>query len=196
MSIPPPRLILAITGASGAILGIRALEMLRQANVETHLVITASARVTIAQETDRRVEDIIALASHSYDPEDMGAAIASGSFVTRGMLVVPCSIKTLSAIANSFSHNLVARAADVCLKEGRPLVLAVREAPLHRGHIRLMSLAAKSGAILFPPIPAFYGRPQSLEEVVDGMVGRMLLRLGIDNSAYTRWVGTTPDQQK
>ncbi len=148
-----------------------------------------SARVTISQETDWRVNDVIALASVSYDPGDMGAAIASGSFVTSGMLVVPCSIKTLSAVANSFTHNLVARAADVCLKEGRPLLLAVREAPFHAGHLRLMRLAARAGAIIFPPIPSFYGRPQTLDEVIDNLAGRMLLRLGIDNSAYTRWTG-------
>ncbi len=185
----PHRIILAITGASGAILGIRALHMLREAGVETHLIVSVSARVTIAQETDWRAEDVIALASVSYDPGDMGAAIASGSFVTSGMLVVPCSIKTLSAVANSFTHNLVARAADVCLKEGRPLLLAVREAPFHAGHLRLMRLAARAGAIIFPPIPSFYGRPQTLDEVIDNLLGRMLLRLGIDNSAYTRWTG-------
>ena len=188
-SHPDPRLILAITGASGAILGIRALELLRQAGVETHLIVSQAAQATITQETDWKLEDVLALASVSYDPEDMGAAIASGSFVTYGMLVVPCSIKTLSAIANSFTHNLVARAADVCLKEGRPLLLAVRETPFHPGHLRLMTLAARSGAIIFPPIPSFYGRPQTLDEAIDNLVGRMLLRLGIDNSAYTRWKG-------
>lgn len=185
----PVRIIVAITGASGAILGIRALQMLREAGVETHLIVSDSARTTIVQETDWRAEDVIALASVHYDPEDTGAAIASGSFVSSGMLVAPCSIKTLSAIANSFAHNLVARAADVCLKEGRPLVLAVREAPFHAGHLRLMSLAAKAGAIIFPPIPSFYGRPQTLDEAIDNLVGRILLRLGIDNPAYPRWTG-------
>ncbi len=186
---PTPRLILAITGASGAILGVRALEMLNAAGAETHLIVSEAARATLAQETDRRLEDLVPLAAATYDPGDLGAPVASGSFVTQGMLVAPCSIKTLSAIANSFSHNLVARAADVCLKEGRPLVLAVRETPLHRGHLRLMDLAARAGAVIFPPIPAFYGRPKSLEDAIDNLVGRMLLRMGIENLAYTKWRG-------
>jgi 4-hydroxy-3-polyprenylbenzoate decarboxylase len=122
-----------------------------------------------------------------YEHADIGAAIASGSFVTMGMVVIPCSIKTLSAIANAYSADLLARAADVTLKEGRPLVLVVRETPLHRGHLRLMSLAADSGAIIYPPMPAFYTRPQSLEQMVDNLVGRILARMGIPNDLYDEW---------
>ncbi len=187
-----PPLILAITGASGAIYGVRALELLRQAGVETHLILSAAARVTIAQETDRKVSDVLALADVAHDPRDIGASIASGSFPTRGMLVAPCSIKTLSAIANSYASDLVARAADVTLKEGRPLVLMVRETPLHRGHIRLMDLAARAGAVIFPPVPTFYGHPQTLDEAVTATVARALLRLGIETDAYPRWEGMSP----
>jgi 4-hydroxy-3-polyprenylbenzoate decarboxylase len=183
------RVIVAITGASGSILGVRALELLRQAGVETHLVISAGARLTLLRETGRKIEDVNGLASFFYDPGDLGAAIASGSFITRGMLIVPCSMKTLSAVANSYADNLIVRAADVCLKEGRPLLLAVRETPLHRGHLRLMDLAARAGAIIYPPIPFFYGASQSLDEILTQTVGRMLLRLGIDNPNYPRWIG-------
>jgi 4-hydroxy-3-polyprenylbenzoate decarboxylase len=183
------RVILAITGASGSILGLRLLELLNEAGVETHLVISAGAKLTIPRETGREIAAVAASASYHYETSDLGAAIASGSFVTQGMLIAPCSIKTLSAVANSYADNLIARAADVCLKEGRPLLLAVREAPYHRGHLRLMDLAARAGAIIYPPIPFFYGGPQSLDEVVTQIAGRMLLRLGIDNPAYPRWVG-------
>jgi 4-hydroxy-3-polyprenylbenzoate decarboxylase len=184
---PPNRLVVAITGASGAILGIRLLQALRPLGIETHLVLSAAARVTIAQETDWKASDVLALADVTYNPADIGAAIASGSFATRGMLVIPCSIKTLSAIANSYTDELIARAADVTLKEGRPLILVVRETPLHRGHLRLMRLAAEAGAVIFPPVPAFYARPQGLADVVDDMVGRALARLGIENDLYYRW---------
>jgi 4-hydroxy-3-polyprenylbenzoate decarboxylase len=183
------RVIVAITGASGSILGVRLLELLREAGLETHLVISEGARLTLNRETGQKVEEVADLARYSYDPTDLQAAIASGSFVTRGMFIVPCSIKTLSAVANSYADNLIVRAADVCLKEGRPLLLAVRETPLHRGHLRLMDLAARLGAIIYPPIPFFYGAPQSLDEVITQIAGRMLLRLGIDNPAYPRWVG-------
>lgn len=181
------RLVVAISGASGVILGIRLLEVLKSLPIETHLIISPAARLTIRAETDWDVEAVINLADVSYSPRDIGASIASGSFITRGMMVVPCSIKTLSAIANSYTDDLISRAADVTLKEGRPLLLAVRETPLHRGHLRLMELAARSGAILFPPVPAFYARPRSLEEMVDHLVGRMLARIGIDNEFYLRW---------
>lgn len=157
----PQRLIVGITGASGVVYGIRALEMLKQANIETHLVLSPAARATIAQETNWKISDVIELASVSHDHRDVGAAIASGSFTTMGMLIAPCSIKTLSSVANSFSADLMSRAADVCLKEGRPVLLMVRETPLHLGHIRLLTQAAEAGAIIFPPAPAFYGKPQS-----------------------------------
>jgi 4-hydroxy-3-polyprenylbenzoate decarboxylase len=183
------RIIVSITGASGAIYGIRTLEMLRELGIETHLILTAAAKVTIAQETDYKVGDIVALANINHEPRDIGASIASGSFPTRGMIIVPCSIKTLSAVANSFADDLTGRAADVCLKEGRPLVLVVRETPLHPGHIRLMELASRAGAVIFPPVPSFYGRPQTLDDVIRATVGRALARLGIDNAAYPRWEG-------
>jgi 4-hydroxy-3-polyprenylbenzoate decarboxylase len=181
------QIIVAITGASGAIYGIRALEILRSLGHETHLIVSAAARHTIAQETDLTAGDITALAASTYDPADVAASIASGSFPVDAMLVSPCSIKTLSAIANSYTANLIPRAADVCLKEGRPLLLMVRESPLHIGHLRLMTLAAEAGAIICPPIPTFYGKPQSVDEVIDSSVGRALARIGIDNDAYTKW---------
>lgn len=183
------RIILAISGASGAILGIRALELLKEAGAETHLVISRAARQTIPSETDWTIADVEALANFTYNPDDIGARLASGSFVTDGMLVVPCSIKTLSGIANSYTDNLVVRAADVCLKEGRRLILAVRETPLHAGHLRLMQLAAEAGAVIFPPVPVFYSNPKTVDDLVTGMAGRMLLRMGIENEHYHRWDG-------
>jgi 4-hydroxy-3-polyprenylbenzoate decarboxylase len=160
--------------------------------VETHLVITDAARLTITQETDLTPRDVEALADVVYRPRDIGAAIASGSFETMGMVVAPCSIKTLSAIANCYSGDLASRAADVQLKEGRPLVLLVRETPLHLNHLRLMVQAAEAGAIIMPPVPAFYSRPASIDDLVDGTVGRVLARLGIENTLYYHWHGTRP----
>ncbi len=186
------RLVVGISGSSGVILGIRLLQALQDSEVETHLVLSPAARLTIEQETRWRVEDVVALADVSYPYRDIGAAIASGSFVTHGMVVIPCSIKTLSAIANSYAADLLSRAADVTLKEGRPLLLVVRETPLHRGHIRLMDLAARAGAVLFPPVPAFYAGPHSVDELVDQLVGRVLARLQIDNTLYHRWQGLRP----
>jgi len=183
------RLVVGISGASGVILGIRLLEVLRSMETETHLVVSPAARLTISQETDWEIEDVMALADVSYDHTDVGAAIASGSFPMAGMAIIPCSIKTLSAIANSYSSDLIARAADIMLKEGRPLVLVLRESPLHRGHLRLMSMAAEAGALIFPPVPAFYTRPASLDEIIDNIVGRVLLRLGIENELYMKWKG-------
>jgi 4-hydroxy-3-polyprenylbenzoate decarboxylase len=183
------RLVVGISGASGVILGIRLLEVLQSMEIETHLVVSPAARLTISQETDWEIEDVMALADVSYDHADVGAAIASGSFPMAGMAIIPCSIKTLSAIANSYSADLIVRAADVMLKEGRPLVLVLRESPLHRGHLRLMSMAAEAGALIFPPVPAFYTRPASLDEIIDNIVGRVLLRLGIENELYMKWKG-------
>lgn len=183
------RLVVGISGASGVILGIRLLEVLQSMETETHLVVSQAARLTISQETDWDIEDVMTLADISYDHADVGAAIASGSFPMAGMVVIPCSIKTLSAIANSYSADLIARAADVMLKEGRPLVLVLRESPLHVGHLRLMSMAAEAGALIFPPVPAFYTRPASLDEIIDNIVGRVLLRLGIENELYMKWKG-------
>jgi 4-hydroxy-3-polyprenylbenzoate decarboxylase len=181
------RLIVGISGASGAILGIRLLEVLRQTDVETHLVLSPAAQTTIVVETDWKVSQVLALADCSYEHSDIGAAIASGSFGVLGMVIVPCSIKTLSAVAHSYTADLLVRAADVTLKEGRPLVLVVRETPLHPGHLQLMSQAAGSGAVIFPPVPAYYARPHSVAELVDHTVGRILLRLGIENELYARW---------
>jgi len=186
----PRRIVVAITGASGAIYGIRALELLRSLGVETHLILSPAAHITIAQETDLKVSQVAALADVHYDRSDIAATIASGSFPVDGMIVIPCSIKTLSAVAHSYADDLIGRAADVTLKEGRPLVLVVRETPLHRGHLRLMDLAARAGAVIFPPVPAFYGRPRTIDDLVTATVGRALLRLGIDNPGYTRWEGT------
>ena len=184
------KLIVGITGASGVILGIRLLQVAREAELaETHLVISAAAKATIAQETDWKVSDVESLADVAYNVNDVGAAIASGSFVTAGMVIIPCSVKTLSAVANSYSADLISRAADVTLKEGRPLALVVREAPLHLGHLRLMERAAEIGAVILPPVPAFYARPQTVDDIIDGIVGRTLLRLGIENELYLKWAG-------
>ena len=178
---------MGITGASGVILGIRLLEVLRSMAVEVHLVISPAAKATIAQETTWKISDVLALAEVVHNHADIGASIASGSFTTSGMVVAPCSMKTLSGIANSYAEDLISRAADVTLKEGRPLLLVVRETPLHRGHLRLMSLAAEAGAIIFPPVPAFYARPRSMEEIIDNLVGRILDRLGFENELYLKW---------
>jgi 4-hydroxy-3-polyprenylbenzoate decarboxylase len=160
---------------------------LKEAEVETHLILSNAARKTISIETDWKVENVESLADFCYDLHNIGARIASGSFTTDGMLVVPCSIKTLSAIANSYASNLIVRAADVCLKEGRPVILAVRETPLHGGHLRLMKLAARAGAVIFPPVPSYYSNSQSMDEMVTNLAGRLLLRLGIKNEKYARW---------
>jgi flavin prenyltransferase len=185
----PKRLVVGISGSSGVILGIRLLEALQGTEIETHLILSPAARLTIEQETGWKPEDVLALANVSYAYRDVGAAIASGSFPTGGMVVIPCSIKSLSAIANSYAADLLTRAADVTLKEGRPLLLVLREAPLHRGHLRLMDRAAAAGAVIFPPVPAFYAHPQSVDEMVDNIVGRVLLRLGIENTLYHPWQG-------
>lgn len=187
------RLVIGISGASGATYGVRILEVLAERpDVETHLIVSEPARLTIAYETDRTATQVDSLADHTYAPDDLAAALASGSFATDGMVIAPCSIKTLSAVANSYAADLLSRAADVTLKEGRPLVLLVRETPLHLGHLRLMTRTAEIGAIIFPPIPALYGQPQSIAELVDGTVGRVLARLGIENALYTRWGTSEP----
>jgi 4-hydroxy-3-polyprenylbenzoate decarboxylase len=190
---PNPRLIVGITGASGAILGIRLLETLRSVPIETHLVLSDSAPLTIQQETDWILEDILTLADVHYDFHNIGAAIASGSFDTLGMVIIPCSIKTLSAIANSYTDDLISRAGDVTLKEGRPLILVARETPYHPGHLRLMSEAATAGAIIFPPVPAFYVRPNSIDDIINNTVGRILARLGIKTDLYQEWRGLSPE---
>jgi 4-hydroxy-3-polyprenylbenzoate decarboxylase len=184
------RLIIGISGASGVIYGIRLLETLAQdKTIETHLVLSPAARATITQETAWNVRDVEKLADVAHKPGDIGASIASGSFATLGMIVAPCSIKTLSAIANSYSADLMSRAADVQLKEGRPVLLLVRETPLHIGHLRLMTQAAENGAIIMPPVPAFYGGPQTVDDLVNGTVGRALARIGIHITLYFEWLG-------
>lgn len=187
--IVPKRLVVGMSGASGAILGIRLLQALKEKEIESHLIISPAARITIQQETDWSLPEIENLASVVYNPEDTSAAIASGSFPNQGMVIIPCSIKTLSAIANCYTADLITRAADVSLKEGRPLILVVREAPLHAGHLRLMQLATSAGAVIFPPLPAFYTRPKNVEEIIDQIVGRVLARLGIENDLYQPWSG-------
>ena len=183
-------LVVGVTGASGAVLAMRLLEALARIDgIETHLVISEAARVTIRAETGRHAEEIEALADVAHRPQDIGAAIASGSFATLGMVVIPCSMKTLSAIAHSYAADLLTRAADVTLKEGRPLLLVVREAPLHLGHLRLMTQAAELGAVIFPAVPAFYARPASVDDIVNNIVGRVLARLGVENELYAAWPG-------
>ncbi|MGB7538993.1 MAG: UbiX family flavin prenyltransferase [Anaerolineales bacterium] len=183
------RIIVAITGASGAVYGIRALENLRSLSIETHLIISAAARRIIEQETGRSAAEVERLASTVYPADEIHAPIASGSFHVDGMIIAPCSIKTLSAVANSYTPDLISRSADVCLKEARPLVLLVRESPLHAGHLRLMQEAAQAGAVIFPPVPVFYGNPQSVADIVNSSVGRALARMGIENDFYPRWHG-------
>lgn len=187
------RLVVGITGASGAILGIRLLEALRSTQIEAHLVVSDTARLTIQQETSYNIQNVLSLAKEVHDFHDLGASIASGSFATLGMVVIPCSIKTLSAVANSYSDDLLTRAADVTLKEQRPLVLVVRETPYHPGHLRLMSQAAASGAVIFPPVPAYYLRPQTIDQLINDTVGRVLMRLGIENDLFREWHGLSPE---
>ncbi len=183
---PNQRLIVAISGASGAIYGIRALEMLKAAGIETHLVVSKAAALSLEAETDLSLADVQALANVVYKPADIGAAIASGSFRTLGMLIAPCSVKTLGEITTGVTSSLVSRAADVCLKERRRLVLMVRESPLHLGHLRSMAAVTEMGAIVAPPMPAFYTKPQSLDEMVRQSVARTLALFDID-APMTRW---------
>ena len=184
------RLIIGITGASGVIYGIRVLQFLATLDeVETHLILSEGAKVNIAVETDYKLEDIQSLADVCHRDDNLAASIASGSFQTDGMMIVPCSVKTLSAVANCFADNLMVRAADVALKEQRKLVLVVRETPLHLGHLRLQVQAAESGAIIMPPVPAFYQDPQSVDDIVDHTVGRLLDQFDIDNELFKRWGG-------
>ncbi len=184
------RIVVAITGASGTVYGIRALELLASIDqVETHLVVSAAARTTLGVETDMSLADVEELADHVHSPRDLAAPISSGSFRTEGMLVAPCSIKSLSAIANSFSAELVARAADVTLKQRRPLVLMVRETPFHLGHLRLMQQVVEAGGVIFPPVPAFYNKPKSVDDVVTHSVGRALEHFGVDVEGLNRWHG-------
>ncbi len=184
------RIIISITGASGAVYGIRILERLKSLpSLETHLVISPPGAATIKQETDLSVEDVIALADITHEYDNIGASIASGSFPVAGMIVSPCSVKTLSSIANSHADNLITRAADVQLKEGRPLLLMVRETPLHTGHLRLMLQASELGAVIMPPVPAWYSRPASVQDLIDQTVSRALQRFGLSLPGIYQWEG-------
>ncbi|EOC1336724.1 UbiX family flavin prenyltransferase [Cronobacter dublinensis] len=186
------KIIVGISGASGAIYGIRLLQTLQAVpEVETHLIMSQAARQTLALETDMTVRDVQALADVNHDARDIAASVSSGSFKTDGMIILPCSIKTLSGIVNSYTDGLLTRAADVVLKERRRLVLCVRETPLHLGHLRLMTQAAELGAVIMPPMPAFYHRPQTLEDVINQTVNRALDQLDITLPAdlFTRWPG-------
>lgn len=182
------RIIVGITGASGSIYGIRALQVLSAIDgIATHLVMSSGAATTLGYETDWTPQQVANLADEVHTESDLAAPVASGSFRVDGMIIAPCSMRTLSGVANSFADNLVVRAADVCLKERRPLVLMVRESPLHRGHLRLMDLAARAGAVVFPPVPSMYVRPATIEELVDHTIMRALDQLGIETGLSARW---------
>jgi 4-hydroxy-3-polyprenylbenzoate decarboxylase len=189
MSSHPRRLIVGITGASGAIYGVRLLRLLQAAGIETHLVISRSAKITLAQELDTSVAEVTALADVVHQVDNIGASISSGSFKTAGMVIAPCSMRTLSEIVSGVTSSLLTRAADVVLKERRRLVLLVREAPLHLGHLRSMTAATEMGAIVYPPVPAFYARPDNLEQMVDHTLGRVLDLFNIETKAVSRWGG-------
>ena len=183
------RLIVGITGASGAIYGVRLLELLRETDIETHLIISRAGQTTLAAETSLKVADVEALADVVHQNTDIAAACSSGSFHTLGMVIAPCSIKTMGEIATGVTPNLISRAADVALKERRRVVLMLRETPLHLGHIRSMAAVTEAGAIVYPPVPAFYAQPKSLDEMVDHTLGRLLDLFEIDVGVVRRWSG-------
>jgi 4-hydroxy-3-polyprenylbenzoate decarboxylase len=186
------RLVVGITGASGSIYGIRLLEVLRTTtDIELHLVVSVAGKRTLVEETDYSVADVEALAHHRYDVKDIGATLASGSFRTGGMVVAPCSIKTAAAIAACYADTLIARAADVTLKEGRPLILLVRETPLHLGHLRVLTALAEMGAVVLPPMPAFYNRPKELDDIINHTVARVLDRLQLPQTLVGEWQGAS-----
>jgi len=183
------RIIVGITGATGVIYGIRLLEALKNAEVETHLILSDAGKKNILIETDYAIGDVEGLASQVHDVENLASSISSGSFKTDGMVIVPCTVKTLSGVAHSYNDNLIVRAADVVLKERRRLILVVRETPLHKGHLELMSKVADLGGIILPPIPAFYHAPRTIEDLLNHTTGKILDLLGIDNSLFARWKG-------
>ena len=188
----PRRIVVAISGASGAIYGIRMLEALRaDRTVELHLIVSSGAKATIAYETDRSLEDVLALADVVHDEKNLAASLASGTFLTHGMVVAPCSVRTMSAIANALDDNLIVRAADVHLKERRRLVLLVRETPLNATHLRLMHDLTLAGAVILPPVPGFYHRPKTMLDLVDHSVGKALDQLDIEHQLFRRW--STPE---
>ena len=183
------KIIIGIAGASGVIYGARMLSILSEMDVETHLVLSESGKKNIGIETPYKVHEVEGMASHVYDNKDVGAALASGSYLVEGMVVIPCTIKTLSGIANSYNDNLLVRAADVTLKEKRKLALVVRETPLHKGHLRLMTLAADMGAHILPPVPSFYHHPKTIEDIIDQTIGKVFDFLGIEHNLFARWTG-------
>ncbi len=191
------KIIVGISGATGTIYGIRTVEILRRdPDVEIHLLVTDAGALTMQEETDWNVKDVLKLAHHTYDIGDVGAAISSGSFKNEGMIIAPCSIKSMAMIANSIDENLLIRAADVALKERRKLLLLVRETPLHLGHLRQMTHLAEIGAIIFPPVPSFYHKPKTIDDIVNQTVGKMLDQLGINHNLFKRWEGMGPKQPK
>jgi 4-hydroxy-3-polyprenylbenzoate decarboxylase len=193
-STHPRRLIVGISGASGIVYGVRILQVLQNSDIETHLVMSESARMTLSTELDLSVKEVEALASEVHSAKNIGATIASGSFKTMGMVVAPCSIKSLSEIAYGMTSGLLSRAADVVLKERRRLVLMIRETPLHSGHLRTMLQASENGAILMPPVPALYARPQSIDDMVNHTVGRCLDLFDIETDLVKRWAGMGQDK--
>ena len=190
----PRRLIVGISGASGIVYGVRILQVLQHSDIETHLVMSDSARMTLATELDMSVKEVEVLASEVHNAKNIGATISSGSFKTMGMVVAPCSIKSLSEIAYGMTSGLLSRAADVVLKERRRLVLLIRETPLHSGHLRTMLQASENGAILMPPVPALYARPQSIDDMVNHTVGRCLDLFDIETDLVKRWSGMGQDK--
>jgi 4-hydroxy-3-polyprenylbenzoate decarboxylase len=183
----PKRIVVGISGASGVTYGVRLLSVLKETDYETHLIISKSGELNIKIETDYNPADVKAKADYVYDHKNMAASLASGSFLTEGMVVVPCTIKTLSGIANSYNENLLVRAADVALKEKRKLVLVVRETPLHKGHLRLMTMAADMGAHILPPVPSFYHMPKTIDDIIDQTIGKILDFMGIEHDLFRRW---------
>ena len=184
------RLIVGMSGSTGAIYGVRLLEVLHATpDIEIHLVASSAARMTIRYEVDRDPEEVFALAHYVHDERNIGASIASGTFVTAGMIIAPCSMKTLSAVANAFNDNLISRAADVCLKERRKVVMIVRETPLNLIHLRLMTQATEAGAVILPPAPAFYHLPKTIDDIVNHTIGKALDQFGIPHTLFERWAG-------
>ncbi len=183
------RIVVGISGASGVTYGVRLLSLLKDTDIETHLIISKSGELNIKIETDYDPNDVRAMANFVYDHKDVAASLASGSFLTEGMVVVPCTIKTLSGIANSYNENLLVRAADVTLKEKRKLVLVVRETPLHKGHLRLMTLAADMGAHILPPVPSFYHLPKTIDDIIDQTIGKIFDFMNIEHDLFRRWGG-------
>jgi 4-hydroxy-3-polyprenylbenzoate decarboxylase len=192
----PKRIVVGISGASGVIYGVRLLKLLKETDYETHLIMSDSGRLNIKIETDYRPDEVEAMADYVYGHKDVAASLASGSFLTDGMVVAPCTIKTLSGIANSYNENLLVRAADVTLKEKRKLVLVVRETPLHKGHLRLMTLAADMGAHILPPVPSFYHQPKTIEDIIDQTIGKIFDFFGIKHELFKRWSGNRQKSNK